>query len=735
MTGNKHKIRLMNIKRIALCVAAAGTMTAAFAITPEEYCVPSMAAPAEVKEMTPMPDGETYAAVSDDGKSIELFSFKTGKKTGELYNPANVKGDVKMDYFDGFVISDDGRRVMLWNDKEKIYRTSFTAEYYVYDVARQTMKRVSEKGAQRGATLSHDGRKVAYMRNNNLYISNLDYDTDNPITADGKVNSIINGLPDWGYEEEFLVVNTIRWNGDDTVVAYVKFDESEVPTYSFDAYRNFCMAEPTEDLYPAQYRYKYSLAGYPCAKVSVHAFNLDTRATKKMDIPMADNEYIPSMEFDGAGKNLMITVLNHDQNYLRLFKVNPASTVAHVLLEERSEGGWISPEAFALNGYYEDFFVYGSQKSGYCHLYKYNYDGVAQGSVTSGDFNVTKNYGFDKKKGVHYLQTTGLGAVNRTVVAVNGKGAVTMLTGKPGWEDARWSQGFSYWMREWSDASVPPVYSLMSADGKILTTVEDNAAYKEKYASAPARELLKVKNDLGEDMDAYMIKPHDFDASKKYPVLMYQYNGPDSQEVQNKWRVDGLNYLAEQGYIIGCVDGRGTGFRTRQWAFAVYKQLGVIETTDQIAGARYFASLPYTDATRVGTFGWSYGGYMALMELTREGNPFKCGVSMAPVTDWRYYDNNYTERFMLTPQQNESGYAKSAPMTYTENLKVPLLIMSGTSDDNVHFYNTLKYTSKLMSEGKLFDMMVFTGFDHSLRVCNVRVQLYRKVAEFLERNL
>lgn len=722
------------MKKILTGIALLAVVLPAGALTVDDYCDIATSRPAGVKEMTPMPDGENYAALSDDGKSIELYSFKTGKQTGVLFSIDGVKGEVKIPSFDGYEVSANGKRVLLWNDVEQVYRYSFKAEYYVYDVGRQTLKRVSEGGRQRGATLSHDGLKVAYMRDNNIYISNLDYGTDRPITEDGAVNSIINGIPDWGYEEEFAILNTIRWSGDDNVVAYIRFDESRVPTYSFEAYRSYCMADPTGDPYPEQYTYKYSLAGYPVSEVSVHAYDLNTRATKKMDLPIAPDDYLPMMEFDGEGKNLMIIALNHDQNHLRLFKVNPGSTVAHTLVEEKSRG-WIAPGVFGLTRFYKDYFIYASDKSGYCHLYKYNYDGVLQQELSKGDYNITNYYGCDEKKGLHYVQTTSLGAENRNIASIDSKGSVKLLTGKPGWETALWSGDFSIWLREWSDVQTPPVYSLMSAEGKTLTVVEDNASYKAKYSAAPKKEILKVKNDAGEEMNAYMIKPADFSEGKKYPVLMYQYNGPDSQEVKNKWSMDGLFYLCSEGYVIGCVDGRGTGFRSRDWAYCVYKDLGNLETTDQIAGARYFASLPYTDADRIACFGWSYGGYMTLMELQRRGNPFKCGVAMAPVTDWRYYDSIYTERFMLTPQQNEKGYESASALNGTSNLDGRLLIMSGTNDDNVHFYNTLKYTSKLTSEDKLFDMMAYTGFEHSLRMCNARVQLYRKIAQFLKGNL
>lgn len=720
-------------KMIMAGVMALGALSAS-ALDVNDYCDLKKAAPKSVKEITPMPDSETYAAADEDGKVITLYSFKTGDKAGELFNADAVKGDVKIEAFDGFCVSANGQKVLLWTDSEKIYRNSFTAEYYVYDRMRQTMKRVSTQGPQRGAVISHDGRLVAYMRGNNVFISNLDYETDRAITTDGKLNAIINGAPDWSYEEEFGMTTAMRWNGDDTILAFLQFDESGVPEYSFTDYKSYCQPDPVKDPYPQDYTYKYGLAGYPVSKVTLIAYDLDTRSSKTMQIPIEAEDYIPTFDFDGKGENMMVVTLNHAQNHMRLFRVNPRSTVARLLVEEKSEA-WIAPENFGLNRYYDNFFVYGSDKSGYRHLYKSNYEGGSQSALTSGEFNVTANYGYDAAKGTHYVQTTKLGAVNRNVAAVKSNGAVDLLNNQPGWEEAVWSSNMKYWLREWSDVTTPPVYTLVGADGKGGKTVEDNAAYKAKYAAAPKMELLKVKNDAGQEMDAYMIKPEGFSDGKKYPVLMYQYNGPDSQEVRNKWRVDGLNYLASQGYLVGCVDGRGTGFRARSWAYAVYKNLGDLETSDQIAGARYFASLPYADSSRVGCFGWSYGGYMTLMELQRAGNPFKCGVSMAPVTDWRFYDNIYTERYMLTPRQNERGYTTSSPLEGSANMNAPLLIMSGTNDDNVHFYNTLEYTAKLNSEGKIFDMMAYAGFDHSLRKCNARVQLYRKIADFLKLHL
>lgn len=704
----------------------------ASALTVEDYCDIKVNAPASIKKIKPLSDGVSYAAVSDDGKSIDVYSYKTGKKVSTLFSIDGVKGDVKISDFDGYELSANEKKILLWNNTEKIYRRSFNAEYYVYDILRSTLARVSDKGAQRGAVISHDGRMVAYTRGNNIFISNLDYGTDNQITKDGELNKIIYGIPDWSYEEEFGVVNTIRWSNDDNTLAFMRFDESEVPTYSFDHYKSYCEDNPLSDLYPAQYSYKYPLAGYPNSTVSIHAYNLDNRTTKKMDLSIGGG-YVPSLEFDGNGERLMAMVLNREQNELQLYSVNPGSTVGKLILSEKSDA-WLSPDAYQMVSYGQKSFVIGSERSGYRHLYEYDYSGNMLRQLTKGEFNVTDYYGKDPRTGIHYVQTTQKGAVNRNVASVGPKG-ITLLHNEEGTESASFSGNFSYYIRSYSSAVIPPQYTICTSLGKKVVDLELNEAYAAKYSSAPKKEFLKVKNADGEEMNAYIIRPANFDSSAKYPLVMYQYNGPDSQQVLNAWKMEGTYYLASKGYIVAAVDGRGTGNRSRSWANCVYRNLGKYETVDQIAGAEYFGSLPYIDKNRMGCFGWSYGGYMTLMELTAPNTPFKAGVAMAPVTDWRFYDSIYTERYMSTPQANASGYDSASAMNRTSRLNSRLLIMSGTSDDNVHFYNTLKYTSKLNYEGKLFDMMAFTGFEHSLPLCNARTMLFRKVEQFLNTNL
>lgn len=699
----------------------------------EDYCTPSQTAPKGVKEMSPLADGISYAAVSDDGRRIEVFSYKTGKAISTLFSLDAVKGDLKIDEFDGYALSENEKKILLWNNSEQIYRHSFTAEYYVYDIFRSTLKKVSENGPQRNATISHDGRMVAYTRDNNIYISNLDYGTDNAITTDGKVNSIIYGSPDWAYEEEFGMQNSMCWSADDSVLAFIRFDESKVPVYTFDRYKSYCEENPLSDIYPDAYSYKYPLAGYPNSTVTVHAYQVDNHTTKKMDLPIGEG-YVPMLSFDGEGKNLMAMLLNRDQNRLELYKVNPGSTVASLVLSEKSDA-WLSPEAYKMVRYSRNTFVIGSERSGWRHLYEYDYSGNLRRTITSGEWNVTEYYGRDSRTGTDYIQTTMRGAINRNVASVDSKGRVTALNNVDGTEDAWFSGNFDYYLRKYSNAVTPPVYTICNNRGKSLIEVENNRGYAAKYASAPKMEFMTVPNAEGEAMNACVIKPAGFDASKRYPLMMYQYNGPDSQLVLNAWKMDGVYYVASQGYVVAMVDGRGTGNRSRKWANAVYRNLGQLETADQIAGAREIAKLPYVDADRMSCFGWSYGGYMTLMELTAKDCPFKAGVSMAPVTDWRFYDSIYTERYMSTPQTNRAGYDSASTLDRTGNLNARLLIMSGTSDDNVHLYNTLKFTSKLNYEGKVFDMMALAGFEHSLRMCNARARLYTKIVDFLDTNV
>lgn len=562
-------------------IAGLSLSASATSLDAADYCDVTRNAPVSVREMRPLADGKTYAMVSDDGRRIDIFSYLSGKKTGTLFDLDAVKGDVKIDSFDGYEVSDNGRKILLWNDRKGIWRYSFTAEYYVYDTMRSTMQRVSTKGAQRGATMSHDGLRVAYVRDNNVFISNLDYRTDIAVTTDGEINKITYGAPDWAYEEEFGVQCTLCWSGDDQTLAFVKWNESQVPEYSFDDYRSFCDSDPLGDPYPESFSYKYPLAGYNNSVVSVLAYDLNSRVTKEMDLKLDVNDYVPDIRFDGKGERLMVMRINRDQNDLRIFSVNPASTVASQVYAEQSDT-WLSPDVYKMTTYADNSMIIASQKSGWTHLYEYSYSGKLLRQITRGDFNVTAYYG-KNALGTHFMQTTKLGAVNRNVASVDAKGIMKLLHETPGWESCRFSADFSFYVRTWSDLNTPPQYTVWTSAGKKTADIELNQSYASRFASAPKFELTTVKNAVGEDMDAMIMKPAGFDASRKYPLLMYQYNGPESQQVTNRWHLDGLNFIAQSGYVVAIVDGRGTGGRSAEWCKCVYMHLGRYETEDQIA--------------------------------------------------------------------------------------------------------------------------------------------------------
>lgn len=718
---------------IGLILSIVATNNICAQLNIDDYCNLSYNTPSSLREMTPMDDGESYASCNEEGTKIELFSFKSGKQTGVLFDVNQIKGDLKITDFEGFKVSDNGKKILLWNNSEKIYRRSFIADFYVYDTFRNTLAKVSEEGHERGATMSHDGRYVAYVRDNNIHIANLDYKTDLKITDDGNTGLKIYGVPDWSYEEEFGIDNTIRWNNDDTLLIFVCFDESNVPVYSFDQYSSYCNGSPLDDLYPASYNYKYPLAGYPCAKVSVYSYDLDNRLSKKLDIPMADDDYLPVLEFDGKGKQVMAMTLNKDQNQIKLYSVNPTSTVSRFVMEESSDT-WLSPSSYQMIKFYDTTFVIGSERTGTRHLFLYDYNGTMKNQLTKGDYNVTDYYGKDAL-GTHYMQTTSLGAINRNIASVSIKGGFKLLNKREGWESAVFSKTMKYYLSNYSNSVTPPIYSLCNNTGAQTVVLEKNTAYAEKYMNAPKMEFLEIPNAIGELMNAFIIKPTNFDSAKKYPLVMYQYNGPESQEVTNKWKMEGIFYLASKGYVIACVDGRGTGNRNTKWTKCVYKHLGEYETLDQLAAASYLSKLPYIDASRMGCFGWSYGGYMTMMEMGNKECKFKAGVSMAGVSDWRFYDAPYTERFMLTPQRNKEGYEQSSALRLTNEVKGRLLLMSGANDDNVHMFNTLTYASKLSSEGGIVDMMIYPGYEHSLRMCDARTQLFRKIEDFFSINL
>ena len=678
-------------------------------------------------------NGEYYYQKSTDGSKIFRIAYKNEANETTIFNSEELKG-CKITDWDGYEMSNDETKILLHTDTKMIYRYSYIADYYVYDVKSQRITKLTDEGGEEIATLSPDNQKVAFVKNNNVYIKNLADGTVTTVTTDGEKNKIINGVPDWVYQEEFGILNSLKWSPSSNTLAFIRFDESQVPMYSMTMYEGDCHPNKDYSLYPGSYDYKYPVAGEKNSVVSVMAYDLATSRLQKMNLPITDNDYVPHIDYGTQDDRLMVSTLNRTQNDLHIYAVNPATTQATEVYAEQSTS-WIDSKSANDVMYYDTFFVMPSEKSGYMHLYQYAYDGKLIKQLTSGNENVTEFYGYDKARKQFFYQRTN-GPLNRMVESVDAAGKVTALTDGDGTYSAKFNSNFKYYIRTFSSQRIPNQYAIYNVNGKKVRDLELNREFAEKYTAptVPQREFITVESN-GYKLNGYIIKPVDFDPNKKYPVIMQQYSGPGSQQVLNKWSLDWQEYFATQGFIIACVDGRGTGGREKAFQSVVYQKLGKYESIDQIAAAKYMASLPYVDAKHIGIWGWSYGGYEALMAMSTPGSDYAAGVAIAPVTSWKFYDTIYAERYMRTPQENPDGYRDGAPLENTDKLKGKLLIMWGSADDNVHVINSMQYISKLHGQGNQFDMMIYTNMNHSINGCSVRLPLYQRVLNFFKANL
>lgn len=680
-------------------------------------------------------DGKTYTALADDGRRLVRYDIRTGKEIATVIDVKTTR-DNTISRIAGYTFSPDERYVLVYAEKEPVYRRSFTAQYFIYEVLHNVLTPLSEAHPrQRAPRWSPDGRMVAFVADGNIYISKLDYLTEVAVTTDGARNSIINGVPDWSYEEEFDTTCSMAWSPDNSTLCYLKYDETAVPLYTFPLYQGTC--DPRDDyaLYPGSYSYKYPVAGEKNVSVSLHSYDVDLRKTKTVTFSDPRIEYIPRIEYAPEGDRLMVATLNRAQNRMEVYSVNPKSTVSKSVYVDESRTGWIDPIAYEGMKLLSDGFVVMSERTGFNHLYKYSYAGAQERQITSGDYDVTAYYGYDSKSATHYYQAASTSPLSRVVSRIDAKGKVTNISPENGTSSALFTPMMDLCVLSYSNVTAAPVYTLANpTNGKTVRTLVDNKAYMARYPGLPRKEFFTMNSD-GNTLNGYILKPADFDASRRYPVIMYQYSGPGSQEVLDRWRMDWDYFFTTKGYVIICVDGRGTGGRGTAFKHSVYRRLGQYETVDQINAARYAASLPFVDADRIGIFGWSYGGYEALMAASAKDAPYKAVVAVAPVTSWRYYDTIYTERYMLTPAENPEGYELGAPINRTASLCGDLLMMHGTADDNVHLMNTLQYVSVLESHGSVCDMLLFPNMNHSIYGCGARAVVYLKMLQHFDRSM
>ena len=691
----------------------------------------------------PMLDGEHYTQISRDGKKIVKYSFKTGKEVATVFDVETAR-DCKLKRFDDYIMSPDESKILIQTETKAIYRHSFTAVHYIFNVRNNTLEPLSDGGPQQVPLFSPDGNQIAFVRDNNLFLVKLLFgNSESQVTTDGKFNHVLNGIPDWVYEEEFSFNRAFDFSADGTMLAYIRFDESHVPMYSFPWYKGLNPSLDVYTVYPGAYEYKYPMPGIDNSKVTVHTFDIKSKVTRQMELPLDADGYIPRIQFTNDPDVLAIMTLNRHQNRFDLYFANPRSTLCKLAVRDEAEQ-YIKEQAYGNMTFYPENFVMMSERDGYNHLYLYSAGGNLVKQITKGEFEVKEFIGWDKKSDTYYYTSNEGSPLRTAVYKIDKKGRKTKLSDQEGTHSAIFSKNLKYYINTFSNMNTPPVITINDNTGKTLTTLVDNQRLVEKVSKLDIvkKEFFTFKTSDGVELNGWMMKPADFDPNKKYPVVMHQYSGPGSQQVIDRWRIGARSdggifetYLAQQGFISVCVDGRGTGGRGAAFEKCTYLNLGVKEARDQVETALYLGSLPYVDKDNIGIWGWSFGGYCTLMSMS-EGTPvFKAGVAVAAPTDWRFYDTVYTERFMRTPKENMEGYEASSAMNRVNKFHGELLLIHGTADDNVHLRNASEYSEALVQADKQFDMHIYTNRNHSIYGGNTTKHLLTRVTNFFIEHL
>ena len=733
------------MKRLFLTITAllmfVATMSAGGKLTLPDITSGKFAAKT-VNGINPIEGTDTYARISQDGERVVCCSFKTGKELSVLFDVKNTMG-CKIDGFDDYVLSPDGKRMLIQTKTERIYRRSFKADFYIYNIESRRLDRLSDGDKQQIPTWSPDGQQVAFVRGGNIFLVKLLYDNaEIQVTKDGKFNEVINGLPDWVNEEEFGFNSALTFNADGTMICWIRYDESKVKTYSLEMYKGMKPAKEEYAAYPGFYSYKYPKAGEDNSTVSAWSYDIKSHKINRLQVPLDADGYMPRIKPTNDPMRIVVYTMNRHQDDLCLYAVNPRSTVAQLIIKEHVDK-YVREEAMEGVKFVGDKILLPSDRSGYTKLYIYNMNGQLQRTIGDGNYDITSVYGYDPKTGDVYYQAAALGATDRQVYVTHKNGKTVRLTDREGWNTAFFSGDFQYFVNTWSDYNTPYVFTTRTREGKLINTIEDNKAVKQLVSDYGfcKREPFSFTTSEGVVLNGWMVKPKDFDANKKYPVIMHQYSGPGSQQVTNSWSAGSMgqggafdSYLAQEGFIVVSVDGRGTGGRGSEFEKCTYLNLGNLESKDQVETALYVGTLPYVDKDRIGIWGWSYGGFNTLMSMSEGRGVFRAGVAMAPPTNWKYYDSVYTERYMRTPKENPDGYATN-PIERAPKLHGALLICHGTADDNVHPQNTYEYSEALVQADKDFRELFYTNRNHSIFGGNTRNHLLRQVAQFFKTEL
>ncbi|MFD1185488.1 S9 family peptidase [Pontibacter rugosus] len=685
-----------------------------------------------------MNDGRYYSSQVPDEKNkvydIVKYDVTTGKPVSTIIEGENLvpAGSNQPIQYDDYTFSSDEQKVLFSTDTEQIYRRSSKAEFYIYDIASKKLTKLSDGGKQLYASFSPDAKRVAFARENNMFVTDLSNMQETQITTDGKFNSIINGYSDWVYEEEFSFAKGFHWSPDGKKIAFYTFDEANVPEFNMQMWG---------ELYPQDYKFKYPKAGEANSTVKVSVYDVNSGKTVKMDTGNEDDIYIPRIKWTNDANLLSIQKMNRLQNTLEILHANVSTGKTNVVLKETDKAYIDITDDLT---YLKDGknFIHSSEKDGYNHLYLYNMNGKLVRQITDGNWEVSEYVGYDEKNDRLYYMSTEVSPLDRHLYSISSKGKKKQrLTDKEGTHRVNMSNDFKYYLDYYSAANTVPTVSLHTAkDGKLIKVLEDNEKLKSTLAQydIAKQEFFSMNTADGTKLNGWMIKPTDFDPNKKYPVLMFVYGGPGSQTVTNSW--GGSNYLwyqvlADKGLIVVSVDNRGTGARGADFKKITYANLGKYEIEDQIEAAKWLGKQNYVDKDRIGIWGHSFGGYMTLLGLTKGDGVFRAGISVAPVTNWRFYDSIYTERYLKTPQENAAGYDENSPLFFADKLQGKLLLIHGTGDDNVHFQNAVAMQDALIDANKQFESFYYPNRNHGIYGGNTYMHRFTMMTDFLERNL
>jgi dipeptidyl-peptidase-4 len=679
-----------------------------------------------LQSLNSLNNGTEYLVLNyneDRTQSVDKYSYKTGEKTGTLVSSSDINLPIR-----SYRLSEDEQKMMIISQRIPIFRRSANSMVHVYDLESKKLTQVSDE-LVRSPSFSPDGSKVGYVFENNIYYTDLDTGNTTQVTDDGEVNKLINGVTDWVYEEEFALVQAYQWSPDGNQLAFISFDESEVPEFSMDVYG--------QELYQRPYVFKYPKAGEKNSAVALNMYDMATGNRKEVDLNRDEEFYIARINYSPNGK-LAAQVLNRHQNVLDFYYVDQDGNADIAFTEKDDAYVDVTDDLTFLE---DGSFLWTSEKDNWRHIYLYDEDGKEKRKITSGNWDVTSYYGYDPKSKRIYYQSTEDGSINRGIYSISLKAKnKKKLSSQVGTNYADFSKNFTYYINTYSSATTPPVYTLNDAKtGKKIREIRNNNELLQKLDNYKfsRKEFSTIKVN-GNDLNMYTIKPLDFDANQEYPVLMFQYSGPGSQQVSNSWYSPNdywHSMLANDGYLIVCIDGRGTGYQGADFKKSTQKELGKLEVEDQIQAARQLGAMNYVDASRIGIWGWSYGGFMSSNCILKGNDVFSTAIAVAPVTNWRYYDTIYTERYMTTPQENPSGYDENSPINHVEKLKGNYLLIHGSADDNVHVQNTMQMIEALVQANKQFDWAIYPDKNHGIYGGNTRIHLFNKMTDFIKENL